>query len=128
MLYSNHHIISYTIPKYGGRHMDILDKIRLLCDERNWSVYMLAQKSGVPQTTIRNMFKRNTLPHITTLESICNGFGMTMSQFLAKKGEPIPINEEQREVLELWGAISEDEKKAIILILKNLANEKSKIQ
>ena len=79
--------------------MDVLKRIEQLRGERNWSNYKLSQVSGVSQTTIRNMFNRNTLPGIATLEAICEGFGMTLSQFFADGEESVPLTDEQRDML-----------------------------
>ena len=98
--------------------MDALDRIRQLRDERKWSNYKLSQKSEVSQTTLSNMFKRNTLPSIATLEAICRGFDITLSQFFADENEPVPLNDEQRELLRLWWALSAEEKSAFITLMK----------
>ena len=101
--------------------MDTLEKIRLLCEERNWSHYKLSQKSGVPHPTLKNMYKRNTLPTLATLESICNGLGLTLAQFFANENEPVPLTKEQREILMLWGSISQEEQEAFKVLLKKMA-------
>ena len=36
--------------------------------------YRLARKCGLSQSTITNIFKRNTVPSIAILEAICKGF------------------------------------------------------
>ena len=61
--------------------MDALQRIRELLDRYDWSVYKLSVKSGLPQSTLANMFARNNLPTIPTLEMICRGFGISMSEF-----------------------------------------------
>jgi transcriptional regulator with XRE-family HTH domain len=98
--------------------MDVLERIAQLRDERNWSNYKLSQASGVSQTTLRNMFTRNTLPGIATLEAICAGFGMTLGQFFADGDEPVPLNNEQREMLKMWGTLSPEQKAAFMQLLK----------
>ena len=63
--------------------MDVLERLRVLLDERGWTEYRLAKECGLSESTIANIFRRNSVPSITTLESICNGFGITLSQFFA---------------------------------------------
>ena len=41
--------------------MDTKKRIRELMDERQWSEYRLAISSGLSQSTIANIFNRNTL-------------------------------------------------------------------
>jgi len=100
--------------------MDVLERIKQLRDERNWSNYKLSQVSGVSQTTLRNMFTRNTLPGIATLEAICGGFGMTLSQFFAEGDAPVSLNDEQREMLKTWGTLSQEQKSAFMLLMKKI--------
>lgn len=98
--------------------MDILDRIRQLRDERGWSNYRLSQETGIAQTTLRNMFKRNTAPTFTTLESICKGFGITLSQFFADDSEAVTLDTGQRKMFELWNTLDEEQKNALFELLK----------
>ena len=100
--------------------MDVLERIGQLRDERRWSNYKLSQVSGVSQTTLRNMFTRNTLPGIATLEAICEGFGMTLSQFFANGEESVPLTDEQSAMLKAWGTLSEEQKAAFMQLMKKL--------
>lgn len=61
--------------------MEILEKIEKLRSERGWSVYKLAEEAGLTQSTLANMFYRNSVPSISTLKQICDAFGLTLSQF-----------------------------------------------
>lgn len=63
--------------------MDTNQRLRRLLDERGWTEYKLSKVCGLSQSTLANIFKRNTVPSITTLEVICKGFGITLSQFFA---------------------------------------------
>ena len=75
--------------------MDTKSRIKELMDERRWTIYELAKRSGLAQTTISNMWKRNTKPTIPSLRAICNGFGITLSQFFAE-GDMVELTPEQR--------------------------------
>ena len=57
--------------------MDILDKIRKLRLERNWTEYQLAEKSGLPQSTISSWYRKNMQPSVSSLEKICAAFSDT---------------------------------------------------
>ena len=61
--------------------MDILDRINELRNNRGWSIYKLAEESGITQSTLANMFSRKTMPSISTLKSLCDAFDITLSQF-----------------------------------------------
>ena len=62
--------------------MDVLERLRKLMDARGWTMYRLAKESGLTESTIANIYRRNAIPSIDTLEKICQGFGITLSQFL----------------------------------------------
>lgn len=61
--------------------MDSKGRIRNIMHERNISEYRLAKLSGLSQSTISNIFVRNTAPTIPTIEAICAGLGITLAQF-----------------------------------------------
>lgn len=98
--------------------MDTLGRIKQLLDDRDWSMYKLSKASGVAQSTLSNMFSRNNVPSIGTLEDICKGFGITLSQFFATGSEPVSLDSEQVELLERWAALSEEQKKALLELIK----------
>ena len=63
---------------------DVNQKLRQLLADRGWSEYRLSKESGLSESTIANIFKRNNVPTIATLEAICDGLGITLSQFFAE--------------------------------------------
>ena len=98
--------------------MDVLKRIEQLRSDRGWSNYKLAQVAGVSQTTLRNMFTRNTQPSIATLESICAGFGITLPQFFASDNEPVILDDDQKNMLETWAGLTEAQKKALLTLIR----------
>jgi transcriptional regulator with XRE-family HTH domain len=100
--------------------MDILSRIIKLRDERGWSNYRLAKEAGISENSLNNLFRRNNLPTIPTLESICKGFGITLSQFFAEGGEPIELSETQRNMLSAWDALTEEQKTTLLEFLKKI--------
>lgn len=59
--------------------MDATERIKELLKQRGWSAYKLSKQSGLAESTVNNILKRNTVPSVTTLEAICGGFGMTIA-------------------------------------------------
>ena len=101
--------------------MDAKARIRQLMDERNWSEYRLAIASGLSQSTVANIFNRNTTPSVATLESICAGFGITLAQFFAE-GDMVELTQEQREMFAAWSSLTRDQKdvlRQLILVMKS---------
>ena len=101
--------------------MDALQRLKRLLDERGWSVYRLAKNCGLSESTLANVFKRNTVPTITTLERICDGFGITLSQFFAD-GEMVELTPELKELFENWVDLTVEQKKAANQMLRAMNN------
>ena len=102
--------------------MDILKKINQLRINRNWSVYRLSVEAGLPQSTITNMFNRETLPSIVTLQSICNAFGITLSEFFEEEksigNDCIDYGEFER----IYQELPNDIKISIFNLMKNIVD------
>ena len=100
--------------------LDVIRRIRDLMDERGWTEYRLAKNSSLSPSTIANIFRRNTVPGITTLESICGAFGISLSQFFAE-GDFVPLTPEQAELLKKWSLLSQSRKDALIHLLDEMS-------
>ena len=99
--------------------MDTNERIRQLMSERQWSEYKLAKEAGLSQSTIANLFKRNTVPSVTTLESICKGFGITLSQFFCD-GNLIELSDEQKDLFDRWVTLAPEQKQLLFELIKNM--------
>ena len=103
--------------------MDTHERLRQLLNERGWSEYKFAKRCGLSESTVANIFRRNTVPSIATLETICSGFGITMSQFFAE-GDMVEITPELKELFENWVNLTPEQKKAANQMLKAMNNSK----
>lgn len=100
--------------------MDAKARIRELMDERQWTEYRLAIASGLSQSTVANIFNRNTTPSVSTLESICDGFGITLAQFFAD-GSMVELTGEQKEMFAAWSTLTKPQKEVLqqlIMVMK----------
>ena len=102
--------------------MDTHERLRQLLAERGWSVYRLAVNCGLSESTLANIFKRNTVPSVATLESICNGFGITLSQFFAEN-EMVELTPELKELFDNWVNLTTEQKSAVQQLLKSMQKE-----
>jgi len=99
--------------------MDTHDRLQRLLTERHWSKYRLSKESGLSESTIANIFKRNTDPTVTTLEAVCNGFGITLSQFFAEH-EMVELSPELKDLFESWTPLALEQKAAILQVIKKM--------
>ena len=90
--------------------MDAHERLRQLLNERGWTEYRLAKNCGLSESTIANIYRRNTVPSLATLEAICKGFGITMAQFFAE-GEMVEISPELKELFENWVNLTPEQRK-----------------
>lgn len=102
--------------------MDVHERLMELLDERGWSEYRLARESGLSDSTIHNIYKRNTSPSIPTLETICKGFGITLSQFFAE-GEMVEMTPELKALFEGWRPLTPQQKKAVLTVVEAFGSE-----
>ena len=90
--------------------------------EREWTEYRLSKECGLSESTLANIFRRNTVPSITTLETICDAFGITLSQFFAE-GEMVELTTELKVLFENWVSLTPDQKEAALHMIQALNNK-----
>ena len=88
----------------------VINRIEELCEKRQMTRYRLAQVSGIEQSTLSILLNRNSLPNIITLSKICDGFGITLSQFFMEEDKIVNLSEEQRHVLDTWLSLADEER------------------
>ena len=92
--------------------MDVHQRLRQLLTERGWTEYKLSKLCGLSESTLSNIFRRNTMPSITTLEAICSGFGITLSQFFAD-GDMVELTPDLKELFLKWVNLTPEQKAAV---------------
>lgn len=99
--------------------MNTNERIRRLMDERGWTEYRLAKEAGLSQSTIANIFRRNTVPGVTTLEAICNSMGITLAQFFSD-GNMVELTSEQEDLFNRWVSLTKEQKALLYELIKNM--------
>lgn len=101
--------------------MDAKVRIKQLMQEKNITEYRLAKLSGLSQSTISNIFLRNTAPTIPTIEAICGGLGISLAQFFSEDGheEAVYLTEEQKELFNTWLSLSPEQKDVVEKLIKS---------
>ena len=94
--------------------MNVTDRIRLLMQERGWTEYRLRKETNLPASTIANIFHRGTIPSLTTLESICNAFGISLCQFFAENNF-VALSDEQEILLQTWSKLKKEQRAALLM-------------
>lgn len=99
---------------------DILQEITRLRLQRHWSEYELAKNSGLSQSTISTWYRKQQIPTIQTLEKVCAGLGITLSQFFAEGDDVISLTSEQRELLDCWSSMTEKQRMLFLELFRNI--------
>lgn len=89
----------------------ILTRIQQFLNERGWTIYRLAKEADLAYSSLNNIFVRNTVPSVITLEKICSGLQISLTQFF----------DEQTTVTELSDILNDDERE-VIAMYRNLNN------
>lgn len=88
--------------------LETITKYRL---ERGWTEYQLAERSGLPQSTISSWYRKDTVP---SLEKICNAFGITLSQLFAENDAPVTLAHSQKILLEKWSKLNKEQQDILL--------------
>lgn len=97
--------------------MDTHSRLRQLMAERNWTAYRLAKESGLSESTLANIFKRNTVPSIATLEAVCSAFGISLAQFFADQNM-VELTPELKELFDNWVSLAPEQKQAALHMIR----------
>lgn len=105
-------------------HNKLLSKIQELLDERNWSLYKLSKQSNIPYSSLNSLFLKNNQPTIATLEKICIGFNITLSEFFESdtpyRDDSSNITEEEKILLNSYRNLGKKDKLKCLDIIEIL--------
>lgn len=97
--------------------LETITKYRL---ERGWTEYQLAERSGLPQSTISSWYRKNMVPSVPSLEKICSAFGITLSQLFAEDNTPVSLTSSQKSLLERWSRLNKEQQDIIFKLIDNM--------
>lgn len=86
---------------------EIIERIKALCNARSWTFYRLAKESGLTYSTLCTMLHKANSPSIPTLIKICEGFGISLSQFFDIDNDYATLTTTEKDHLERWKSLSE---------------------
>ncbi len=100
--------------------MPVLDRITFYRNQKGWTEYQLATKSGLTQSTISSWYRKDLVPSIPSLEKICNAFGITLSQFFSENETPYALTDIQKQLLDASTVLTEEQQLSLIEFIKKL--------
>lgn len=93
-------------------------RVKELCDKQQITKYRLSQMTGVTQTVLSRIIKRENVPTIQTLEKICAALNISLAQFFAKDENPPDLTAEQKEIIETWNGLIPEERERLMKIIR----------
>lgn len=108
---------------------DVLDRIQQLLTFKHWSLYKLAKQSDIPYSSLNNIFNRQTCPTMVTLEKICHGFNISLSEFFSFESNPLRneiLSNDEEELLNTYKELSVQNKKLLKAYLDGLCKRWNK--
>lgn len=99
---------------------DILATITKYRQDRGWTEYQLAERSGLPQSTISSWYRKNMVPTVPSLEKICIAFGITLSQLFAEEENTVSLTYSQKKLLESWSRLTEEQQAAVFTLIDKM--------
>lgn len=101
--------------------MNILERITKLREERHWTEYQLAERSGLTQSTISSWYRKNMQPTLPSLSRICDAFEITISQFFMDESSTMmEVTPEQLSLLRAAGKLTPEQTEKLTEFLKTL--------
>lgn len=116
----NYNMCANAVPVEVRKVKDILNEITRLRMARKWSEYDLAKHSGVPQSTVSTWYRKKQVPTIKSLEKICKGLGITLSQFFAEGEDAVYLTPTQKEMLDSWSSLTVKQQELFLELFKNI--------
>ena len=95
-----------------------LERIQELCEERHWSYYQLSKAAGITYSTLNTMINKQNMPSIPTLFKLCQGFGITVSDFFEPNRSKQGLTSEQALCLSLFTTLPQEDKQLALAYLK----------
>lgn len=102
--------------------MDILERLNKVLKEAGITRYRLSKKCDVPEETLTGIFNRGSIPTIVTLEAICKGLNITLSQFF-DENDMIELTPELKELYSDWRFLTPKQKELTKQFVKEMKNK-----
>lgn len=102
---------------------DVIARIQELCELRGWSFYRLSKQSGIPYSTLNTMLHSSHTPSIPSLAKICDGFGITLSEFFAEAiSKTVSMSKEELELLKRWNKLNPQQRELAMAYICGLGD------
>ncbi len=105
---------------------DVLNRIQYFLEYKHWSIYKLAKESGLSYSSLNNIFSRKTCPTVPTLEKICKGFHISLSDFFLYEKNPLKsedLTDKEQNIINAYQTLSSKDKELLEAYLRGLCKK-----
>jgi transcriptional regulator with XRE-family HTH domain len=102
---------------------EVLQRITALRENRGWKLFKLAKESDISYSTLKNLYVRNNMPTVPVIMRICDGLGITLSEFFDFGGD-IPeqkiLTKTETDLLQKFNMLRPSDKRVIESFISGL--------
>ena len=105
---------------------DVIDRIEALLNFNHWTPYKLAKEANMSYSNLNNIMNRRSCPSISTLEKICNGFHISLSEFFAFTENPLrnhELSETHQDIINSYESLSSKNQELLLAYLRGLCQK-----
>ena len=96
---------------------DIQIRTKKWMNTYGWTLYQLTKRSGLPESTVRGMFKEGHDARLSTICVLCNTFGVTLSEFFSDHAIIPRDGSTVRTLIMKWGQLNEEQRDVFMKML-----------
>lgn len=104
----------------------VFERIEYLRKTKHFTMYRLAKESDIPYSSLNNIIHRRTCPTIGTLEKICQGLNISLSDFFHFELYPLKdmtLTPDEDEILNQYRSLSQGKKMLLKAYMNGLCQK-----
>ena len=102
----------------------VFERIGYIRKTKHFSMYRLAKEADIPYSSLNNIIHRRTCPTIATLEKLCKGLNITLSDFFDFELYPLQnenLTPEEDERINKYRALTKNKQERLQAYLDGLS-------
>ena len=102
----------------------VFERIDYIRKTKHFSMYRLAKEADIPYSSLNNIIHRRTCPTIATLEKLCKGLNITLSEFFDFELYPLQnenLTPEEDELINKYRSLNKNKQERLQAYLDGLS-------
>ena len=102
----------------------VFERIGYIRKTKHFSMYRLGKEADIPYSSLNNIIHRRTCPTIATLEKLCKGLNITLSDFFDFELYPLQnenLTPEEDELINKYRALTKNKQERLQAYLDGLS-------